>query len=149
MAYWKPNFRFHWIINTYFYRGRKILLIICFLVFLFVLNLKFKRPHFLWLSHEEAISQVAFHKRESLKKPFFPLPLSFNAGTNLIWLLLLLLLLQSPFDSHKNSFPHSISGKILPRFISETIHAKLPWKTIKKMFFSLLRVVSGCVVRVS
>ena len=51
--------------------------------------------------------------------------------------------------SLKKSIPHSISGKIHSRLISEKIHAKPPRKTKKNCFFFLLPVFSGSILGVS
>ena len=84
-----------------------------FFPFFFILNLKLKRvTHFSGSAMKEPFSEVAFQTIESLKRPYFPLPRSILAGTNLIMLLLLLLFLQPrlipkrihpPFDIRENS----------------------------------------------
>ena len=77
---------------------------ICFLFFFFLslLNLKIKMAtHFSHSGIKKPFSEVALQTRESLKRPYFPLPLSILAGTNLI--MLLSFFLQPPFDSQENS----------------------------------------------
>ena len=64
-----------------------------YFLFSFLLNLKIKRPPLHSLGHQEA---VALQTRESLKRPYFPLPLSILAGTNLIMLLLFSLFFFKP-----------------------------------------------------
>ena len=49
---------------------------------------------------------------ESLKRPYFPLPLSILAGTNLN-MLLLFFFLQPPFDSIENPSPIRFPGKFI------------------------------------
>ena len=78
---------------------------ICFFFFFSLLNLKIKSAT--ELSH----SGIKLQTRESLKKPYFPLPLSILAGTNLI--MLLLLFLQPPFDSQENPSPIRFPGKFI------------------------------------
>ena len=111
---------------------------ICFFFsfsFLSLLNLKLKRAtHFSHSGIKEPFSEVALQTRESLKRPYFPLPLSILAGTNLI-MLLFLFYFCNPHLIPKKSIPHSISGKIHPRLISEKIHAKPPRKTKKIALF--------------
>ena len=51
---------------------------------------------------KKPFSEVALQSRESLKRPYFPLPLSILAGTNLITLTLFFL--HPPFDFRENSF---------------------------------------------
>ena len=81
----------------------QIVLMICFL-FYFILNPKFKKvTHFSHSAIKEPFSEVSFQTRESLKWPYFPLPLSILVGTNLI--MLLLFFLQPPFDSQENPSP--------------------------------------------
>ena len=63
----------------------QIVLMICFL-FYFILNPKFKKvTHFSHSAIKEPFSEVSLQTRESLKRPYFPLPLSILAGTNLIF----------------------------------------------------------------
>ena len=120
---------------------------ICFLfIFIFYfISTKSKNQkghtHFSHSGIKKPFSEVALQTRDSLKRPYFPLPLSIHAGTNLIMLLLL-------FCNPRKSIPHSISGKIHPRLISEKIHAKPPRKT-QKIAFLLLPVFSGSVPGVS
>ena len=55
--------------------------------FFFILNLKLKRvTHFSRSAMKKPFSEVALQTTESLKRPYFPLPLSILAGTNLIML---------------------------------------------------------------
>ena len=62
---------------------------ICFLFFFFILNPKFKRvTHFSHSAIKEPFSEVSLQTKKSLKRPYFPLPLSILAGTNLITLLI-------------------------------------------------------------
>ena len=83
----------------------KIVLMICFLIY--ILNLKLKKATTsLTRGIKKPCSEVALQTRESLKKPYFPLPLSILVGTNLIMLLLLLLFCN----------PHLIPKKIHPPF---------------------------------
>ena len=91
---------------------------ICFPFFIFLplLNLKIRRATY--SSHwaiKKLFSEVAFQTRETLKRPYFPLPLSILAGTNLIMLLLLLLLLflQPPFDPQQNPSSIRFPGKFI------------------------------------
>ena len=61
-----------------------------FFLFLFLLNQKIRRAtHFSHSVTKKAFSEVALQTRESLKWPYFPLPLSILAGTNLIIFLFL------------------------------------------------------------
>ena len=77
---------------------------ICFLIY--ILNLQRKKATTsLTRGIKKPCSEVALQTRESLKRPYFPLPLSILAGTDLIMLLLLLFFLQPPFDSQENPFP--------------------------------------------
>ena len=75
---------------------------ICFLyiyiyIYIYILNLKLKRTaHFSHSGIKEPFSEVALQTRESLKRPYFPLPLSILAGTDLIMLLLLLFFFATP-----------------------------------------------------
>ena len=79
----------------------QIVLMICFLFF-FILNQKFKRvTHFSHSTIKKPFSEVSLQTRESLKKPYFPLPLSILAGTNLI-MLLFFIFFATPFDSQEN-----------------------------------------------
>ena len=67
----------------------QIVLIISFPPFFFILNLKLKRvTHFSRSAMKEPFSEIALQTTESLKRPYFPLPLSILAGTNLIILLI-------------------------------------------------------------
>ena len=108
---------------------------ICFL--LYILNLKLKKAtHFSHSRHQEVLLwSCPPETRESLKRPYFPLPLSILAGTNLIMLLLLLLLFCNP---------HLISGKIHSLLISEKIHAKPPKENQKNCIFFSHRVFWIC-----
>ena len=109
------------IINNYLYRDRKIVVMICFF-FSFFNSTKSKNQ---W--------SCPLQTRESLKRPYFPLPLSILAGTNLI--MLLFSFFAAPVWFPRKSIPHSISGKIHPRLISEKIHAKPQGKQKKKIPF--------------
>ena len=80
-------FKIKMIINNYLYLFSWFV----FFFFFFFLNLKIKRatqPLF-HSGIKNPFLKVALHTRESLKRPYFPLPLSILAGTNLIMLLLL------------------------------------------------------------
>ena len=90
----------------------EIVLMICFPCFLSLLNIKIERAiHFSHSGIKKSFSEVALRTRESLKRPYFPLPLSILAGTNLIMLLLLffcnprliLKKIHPPFDFRENS----------------------------------------------
>ena len=106
-----------------------------------------RATHFSHSGIRKSFSEIALQTRESLKRPYFPLPLSILAGTNLI-MLLLLFFLQPPFDSQENpshtfDFRESSSS-------FEKIHAKRSWKTKKTAFLCfLLPVFSGSVLGVS
>ena len=120
--------------------------------FLSLLNIKFKMPPFSdRASRSPFLKEALFWScppaKRIPKRPYFPLPLSILAGTNLIMLLLLLLFFATPVWLPRKSIPHSISGKFHPRLISEKIQAKTPRKT-KKMVL-LLPVFSGSVLGVS
>ena len=97
------------------------------------------------IGHQEALFWSCPPAERIPKRPYFPLPLSILAGTNLIMLLLLLFFFATPVWFPRKSIPHSISGKIHPRLISEKIQAKTPRKT-KKMDFLLLPAFSGSVL---
>ena len=99
---------------------------ICFLLYIYIyIYIKYKTQKGHHFSVKKPFSEVALQTRESLKRPYFPLPLSILAGINLIMLLLLLLLFCNP---------HLISGKIHSRLISEKIHAKPPKENQKNCF---------------
>ena len=106
------------------------------MLFFFISSLKImKWPFFTRASRSpflKPFSEVALQTRESLKGPYFPLPLSILAGTNLI--MLLLLFFCNPVWFPRKSIPHSISGKIHPRLISEKMHAKPPKENQKNCF---------------
>ena len=72
---------------------------------------KSKGHPLLSLGHQEALFWSCPPTRESLKKPYFPLPLSILVGTNLI--MLLLFFLQPPFDSQENPSPIRFLGKFI------------------------------------
>ena len=80
-------------------------------VFLSLLYLKIKRAtHFSHSGIKKPFSEVALQTRESLKRPYFSLPLSILAGTNLIMLLLFFCnprlipkKIHPPFDFRENS----------------------------------------------
>ena len=120
----------------------QIVLIISFLFF-FILNLKLKRvTHFSRSAMKEPFSEVAFQTIESLKRPYFPLPLSILVGTNLITLLILFFLKPS-FHSQANP-SRLIPNKIHPPFdFPENSSSfdfrenpcKPPWKTKKIVLF--------------
>ena len=94
---------------------------ICFPFVFIILNLKLKRAtHFSHSGIKEPFSEVALQTRESLKRPYFPLPLSILAGTNLITLLFYFF--ATPVWFPRKSIPHLISGKIHPRFSSTIPH---------------------------
>ena len=89
---------------------------ICFPCFLSPLNIKIERAIIRFshsgIKNQKPFSEVALQTRESLKRPYFPLPLSILAGTNLIMLLLLLFFcnprlipkkIHPPFDFRENS----------------------------------------------
>ena len=87
----------------------QIVLMICFPFFI-ILNLKLKRAtHF---SHSGIKEPFSLQTRESLKRPYFPLPLSILAGTNLITLLIYFFCnprlipkkIHPPFDFRENSY---------------------------------------------
>ena len=64
----------------------QIVVMICFPFFFIILNLKLKRTaHF---SHSGIKEPFSLQTRESLKRPYFPLPLSILAVTNLIMFLI-------------------------------------------------------------
>ena len=90
----------------------QIVVMICFPFFFIILNLKLKRTaHFSHSGIKEPFSEVALQTRESLKRPYFPLPLSIFPGTNLITLLLFFSCnprlipkkIHPPFDFRENS----------------------------------------------
>ena len=124
-------------------------------IYIYILNLKLKKvTTSLTGGIKKPFSEVALQTRESLKRPYFPLPLSILAGTNLIMLLLLLFFFATPVWFPRKSIPHLISGKIHPCLISEKIHAKPQEKPEKLLlfffvFFVLLPVFSGSVLGVS
>ena len=73
-----------------------------FLFFFFLLNLKIKKatqPPFSLDIKNPPFVEVALQTKESLKRPYFPLPRSILAGTNLIPSIFFFL--QPPFDSKK------------------------------------------------
>ena len=76
--------------------------------FLSLLNLKIN-THFSHSSIKKTFSEVA-QTRESLRRPYFPLPRSILAGTNLI---MFLFFLQPPFDSQENLYPIRFPGKFI------------------------------------
>ena len=81
-----------------------------FFYILFLLNLKIK-----WATPLLSPGHALFWRcppTESLKKPYFPLPLSILAGTNLN-MLLLFFFLQPPFDSIENPSPIRFPGKFI------------------------------------
>ena len=102
--------------------------------YIYILNLKLKKvTTSLTGGIKKPFSEVALQTRESLKRPYFPLPLSILAGTNLITLILFFF--ATPVWFPRKSIPHSILGKIHPRLISEKIHAKPSRKTKRNYFF--------------
>ena len=124
--------------------------------FLSLLNIKFKMPPF---SHRASRSPFL---KESLfwscppaeripKRPYFPLPLSILAGTNLIMLLLLLFFLQPPFDSQENPSPIRFPGKFILVWFPRKSKQKPQGKPKKLIFFCSLcfLVFSGSVLGVS
>ena len=105
---------------------------ICFHFFLSLLNLKNQKGHpLLSLGHQKALCWSYPPDERILKRPYFPLPLSILAGSNLIIYYFFFCAVWFP----RKSIPHSISGKIHHRLISEKIHAKPPGKTKKIAFF--------------
>ena len=116
--------------------------------FLPLLNLKIKKATTfeVALQPREFPFSLPFSEVALQPRDFLPLPLSILAGTNLITLILFFF--ATPVWFPRKSIPHSISGKIHPRLISEKIHSKPPKKT-KKFAFFLLPVISGSVLRVS
>ena len=81
-----------------------------FFFFKSLLNLKIKSANFSHSGIKKSLSEVALQTRESLKRPYFPLPLSILQGTNLI--MLLFSFFAAPVWFPRKSIPHSISGKI-------------------------------------
>ena len=83
---------------------------ICFFFsfsFLSLLNLKLRRATHFSQGIKMPLSEVALQTRESLKRPYFPLPLSIPAGSNLI---MGFIFLFYPFH------PHSIPKQTHPPF---------------------------------
>ena len=118
-------------------------------LFLFFISTKSKnkKGHPL-LSIKKPFSEVALQTRESLKRPYFPLPLSILPGTNVI-LLFIFIFLQ----------PRLIPKKIHPPFVFRESSSSFdfrenPCKTPKEnqkdcLFFFLLPVFSGSVLGVA
>ena len=129
---------------------------ICFPFFFFFqsllnlkINLKIKRPPTSLTRASRSpkpFSEVALQTRESLKRPYFPLPLSILPGTNLILLFIFIFLqprlipmkIHPPFDFWENS--SSFDFRENP--------CKTP-KENKKIAFLLLLVFFGYVLGVS
>ena len=117
-------------------------------IYIFLISTKSKEQKghpLLSLGHQEALFWSCPPMRESLKKPYFPLPLSILVGTNLIILLLFLFnprllpkKIHPPFDFWENS--SSFDFRENP--------CKTP-KENKKIAFLLLLVFFGYVLGVS
>ena len=125
---------------------------ICFFFsfsFLSLLNLKIKRAtQFSHSGIKKPFSEVALQTRESLKRPYFPLPLSILAGTNLI--MLLSFFLQPPFDSQENPSPIWFPGKFILVWFPRKSMLNPQGKPKNCFFlFFLLPVFSGSVLGVS
>ena len=112
----------------------QIVLMICFLFF-FILNPKFKRvTHFSHSTIKKPFSEVSLQTRESLKKPYFPLPLSILTCTNLIMLLIFLFnprLLPKKFHPLPIRFP----GKFILVWFPRKSLQNLQGKQKKLLFF--------------
>ena len=96
---------------------------------------------------KKPFSEVALQTRESLKRPYFPLPLSILPGTNLILLFIFIFLqprlipkkIHPPFDFRENS--SSFDFRENP--------CKTPKENQKDCFCFLLPVFSGSVLGVA
>ena len=103
--------------------------------YIYILNLKLKKvTTSLTGGIKKPFSEVALQTRESLKRPYFPLPLSILAGTNLIMLLLLLLLLFCN--------PHLIPKKIHPPFDFRENSSSFDFRENLPLPFSILVVTN-------
>ena len=105
--------------------------------YIYILNLKLKKvTTSLTGGIKKPFSEVALQTRESLKRPYFPLPLSILAGTNLIMLLLLLLLLLFFCN------PHLIPKKIHPPFDFRENSSSFDFRENLPLPFSILVVTN-------
>ena len=91
------NYAMSWFVSPFYFN------------FLSILNLKIKRvTPLLSLGITNPFSED-FQTRESLKRPYFPLPLSILASSNLI----IFFVLQPSFDSQENPSPIRFPGKFI------------------------------------
>ena len=88
------------------------------------------------IGHQEALFWSCAPAKRIPKRPYFPLPLSILAGTNLI--MLLFIFLQPPFDSQENPSPIRFPGKFILVWFPRKSMQNPQGKPKKLLFFCSL-----------